>query len=218
MCTLLLSLGKLADTISQLDLPSEYVICALQTGITVISDDLDLVLEGDASPEPDGMSYVWWEANIVRPLILASKRRCVSAEITVAPKTQTLLQFMDQLAENPLGFAVQLHVGESIGVDMVLFLLTLFSKVEVNGQKIFQSSEILSWITAHIVDEAISDRKTVYEEKDTINIVAEANQQDLFLLAEEYMNCWREALDELHGFLNEVVVTDDCVDVACHLL
>jgi len=221
MYTLLISLGKLADNVSQLDMSSEYVICALQAGITIISDDLDKAffsLEETVPADPDGMNTFWWEDNILRPLIAASPNRRLSSEITVAPKTQILLQLMDELAKNPLGFAVQLWVVESIAVEMVLFLLALFAKIEVQGQKVFKSSEVMDWIAAHIEDEAFEDRENVYEDTDMINIAGMGDRQDLFRLAEEYMNCWKEALDELHGFLNEEPVTDDCLDVACHLL
>ena len=220
MYTLLISLGKLADNVSQLDLPPEYTICALQTGITIISDDLEnaFSLKEKAPARPDGMNPVWWEANIVRPLIAASPKKSLSTKITVAPKTQRLFQLMDELAKNPLGFAVQLHVVESLAVDMVLFLLALFAKIEVQGQKILNSSEVMNWIAAHIEDEAIEDQANLYEDTDIINIMGVEDPQDLHLIAEEYVNCWREVLDELHGFLNEEPVTDDCLDVACHLL
>jgi hypothetical protein len=212
--TLLISLGKLADTVCQLDLPSEYTINALQTGITVLSDDLDFVLEEDAPSEPDGMSPLWWEANIVRPFLRASNRK---AEVTVTPKVQRLLQCMNELGETPLGFAVLLRGAESMGMDMVLFLLALFLKVEVKGQKIFKSSEVLNWIGAHLEDKSFETRKTVYKESDTINI-GRVTDQDLSHLAEEYINCWKEALDELYGFLNGGLVTEDCAHVVCHLL
>ncbi len=204
MQTLLISLGKLADNVSQLDLPFDYVICALQTGITVISDDFThtfAALNKKEQPGPDGTHYVWWETNILSPLIRASHQKSLSPDITVAPKIQLLLESMNKLAKNPLGFAIQLRVVESIALDMVLLLLTLFSKIEVQGKKIFKSSDMLSWITAHIEDEGFEEQHTPYENQEAMNIVRAADQKDLFRLAEMYVNRWREAIDELYGFL-----------------
>ena len=217
MFTLLISLGNLADNIDQWDLSSEYTICALKTGITILADDLNTAFL-PLQETPDGMRYVWWEAHILRPLIRASTISRLSSEITLAPKTKTLLQFMNELAKNPLGFAVQLRVVESISLDVVLFLLSLFTKFEVNGQKIFKSSEALSWITAHIEDKLLDDQETLYEDMDRMNMVSTADQKDLFILADEYMSFWRDALDELYGFLDGESTTDDCPDMACHLL
>ncbi|OJW51066.1 MAG: hypothetical protein BGO67_12095 [Alphaproteobacteria bacterium 41-28] len=218
--TLLISLGKLADNVGQWDMPPEYEICALQTGITVILDDLNnafFSLEEIAPTDPDGMNPVWWEANILRPLIAASPKKSLSTA-PISPKTQRLFRLMDELAENPLGFAVQLRITESIIIDMVLFLLALFSKIEVQGQKIFNPSEMMDWIGTHIEDEVSNDWGNVYEVADTVNIVGTEVSQDLFRLAEEYINCWKAALEKLHGFLNEESVTDDCLQLACHLL
>jgi len=192
-----------------LDLPFEYGRSALHAGFT----------EEDLSTDPDGLHYLWWEANIITPLIAASKPRRFSSEAIVAPKIQKLLQVMEELGKNPLGFAVQLWVVESVGIDMILFLLVSFAKIEVDGEKLFKSSEVMNWVAAHIEDDSITDQRICYGDHKTIPILETMmDQNDLFILAAEYTHCWKDALDELYGLLYRETLIDDRSKVACHLL
>jgi len=206
MVTVLINLGELADKVNQLDFPSEYAISALKTGITIISEDLNNVFteyEEKASIDPDGMHYVWWEKSILKPLLAATNNKKLSSKIKSSPKTQQLLQEMNKLATHPLGFAVQLYVVEIIALDMVLAFLPLFASIEVDGQKIFKSSEIISWIMEHIQDESIPQGRALHEDNELINSMSTIkDRNDLFLLAQNYIECWSETLMEFGELLN----------------
>lgn len=204
--TVLISLGELADKISQINFPPAYVIRALQTGLTIISDDLNTIFserEGNTSKDPDGVNDSWWEKIILRPLLAVTKNKKLPSKITGSPKIQKLLQEMNKLAQHPLGFAVQLYVVEVISLDIILALLPLFARVEVDGQKIFKSSEIISWMMAHIQGESVPQQRVTHEDNRILNIVSTVeNQQELYRLAQDYVRSWGEALTEFEALFD----------------
>ena len=206
MITVLMSMGELADKVNQLDFSPEYAISALKIGITVVSDGLNKVFserEKEASKDPDGVNYIWWETSILSPLIAATKNKSFSSEMTISPKAHKLLKEMNKLAKHPLGFAVQLYVIEAISLDIILAFLPLFSRVEVNEQKIFKSSEIISWMMAHLQDELIHIQQPTHDDNGMVNTMSTAkDQEDLFLLAHDYIQCWGEVLEELGELLS----------------
>jgi len=189
--TVLKNLEEFAGKINQLNFSPEYVIGALQTGITILSKDLNntlSMLEEKTTKSPDGMDSIWWEENILNPLLAATKDRSLFLNLKASPQTQQLLQEMNRLSQNPLGFVVQLYVIESISLDAILAFLPIFSKIEVEGQRIFNSSKIISWIMFHIENESVYHHQKTQGDKGMINIISSReDQKELFSLAQDYI-------------------------------
>lgn len=205
MFTVLTGLGVMAEKINELDFPSKYAMRVLQTGIAVISDDLNNVfpaLAEKAPSGPEGAHYIWWENSILVPLLEAGHKKSLPIPI-ISSKTKRLLQNMNKLSKNSLGVAIQLRVVEAIALDIVLAFLPLFSKTSLDTQPIFQSRENLSWITAHIKAEVIHHRQVTHDDNGVMNIVNTIKEQEeLFFLAEEYINSWKGVFEDFYAFLD----------------
>ena len=193
MFTVMTSLGEVVDKISPLNFPREYTKSSLEPDAANLSNDLN----------PDGLCSIWWEKNILDPLRVATNYKNLDAQITVSPKTRHLVQEMNKLALHPLGFAVQFYVVESLAGDIILALLALFTKIEVNGQKMFKSSEVFSWVTAHLQDETLPYQRKTPKDKEILSIFSTIeDQKDLFQLTQAYIKSWSNVLDEFYGFLD----------------
>ncbi|GHH72910.1 hypothetical protein GCM10017673_28570 [Streptosporangium violaceochromogenes] len=197
MFTTISSLGVMARRFTAQEAPDHEVLGAFQTAYRVIGDDLDNFAPEFSAVSPRGVAgihYVWWRDSIVAPLeaVIPGAGREARPPDGVAG----LLRNMDDLAGSPLGAAVQLRVVETIALDIAVAFRRVFSKVCVDGRKVFPSPESLAWIDSHIKAEtghaeSVSDHET----GTTVMAESEEERAELLRLATEYARNWALALD-----------------------
>ncbi|WP_393055553.1 DUF6202 family protein [Streptomyces sp. LN549] len=205
MFSTLAGLGTMARTFSTREAPTRDLLGAFQTVYQVIGDDLD-----NAAPEfsavaptgPAGIHYIWWDDTIVAPLASrlgpAAQR---SAEDLPGPVVD-LLTNMERLADSPLGAAVQLRVVETIALDIAVGFRRMYSKVWVDGEKVFGETSQFAWIDAHIKAETVHAAQVSDEETGmTMMVTTEAEAAEFERLVAEYVDSWSGALECFAGRL-----------------
>lgn len=202
MFTTLRSLATLSYKLAQLDDPSDDALAALQTGIKVISDDLNNNHDAfsSAAPKgPRGIHYKWWHNDIVMPL--ANK---LEENITSMPLSKNITQLiagMNKLADDAFGFAIQLRIVEAIALDIAVSFRSIFANTVCNNQKLF-TRENLSWIIAHIKAEVTHHEQVADVENGTAFIATSLEEQEYLLKTmAKYADLWSNALQDFHGFL-----------------
>lgn len=207
MFSTLSSLAKLSESLEQSADPSNDVLKALQTGVKVISDDLNNnhpVFARFAPAGPDGIHYKWWRKDVVFPL--ADKLFILSwDQIPLSENIAKLIAGMQELAREPFGFAVQLRVVEAIALHIAMAFHKILIGVEHQGQKIYGKRSALAWITAHIQAE-VTHHSQVTDTQDGMSYVAtNVEEQHQFLATLDwYSELWSHALNDFYVFMNTV--------------
>jgi hypothetical protein len=206
MFTTVASLGVLARRFSTAIEPDKDVLGAYQTAYLVIGDDMANLapMFGVAPKGPAGVHYVWWAETITAPLI-----KCVgqTADDVAGERREgvaALIANMERLAEAPLGAAVQLRVVEAIALDIAVAFRRIYSKIEVDGAKLYRESGALDWIDSHIKAET-SHASSVTDDEAGMTFMAstEAEREEFARLAEEYTASWARALADFDAVLEE---------------
>ncbi|MEW9513666.1 DUF6202 family protein [Streptomyces bacillaris] len=207
MFTTVASLGLMARRFHHESAPDQEVLGAFQTAYLVIGDDLANLAPEFSAVSPKGVSgvhYVWWEDSILKPLTGEVSHADAAAAEQLPPGVQALLANMEQLADSPLGAAVQLRVVEAIALDIAVAFRRVYSKVRVNGDSPYTEDKTLSWIDSHIKAETVH-AKSVSDDETGMTVIASTAQEraDLLTLAEEYAGNWAMALNEFADALAE---------------
>lgn len=192
-------LGVMAEKMRHEGTPDDQALYVLQTAFGVISDDLNNVYPtfSKVAPKgPKGIHYRWWEESILVPL-----KKIVKKIPPLSAGAKLLIAEMNKLSANPFGVAVQLRVVETLALDITVAFLSVFSKVEHQGKKIFDDTSKL-WITAHIEAETIHNQQVSNEIYGMAKIAFTRSEQDQMLsLVQNYASAWRFALKDFAKFL-----------------
>lgn len=204
MFTTFRSLSKLAESLELCNNPSEDVLTAFQTGIHVISDDLNnnhSAFAEVAPCGPRGIHYKWWHNDIVKPL--AQKLDInLTRNIPLSPNIDKLIQGMRQLANESFGFAVQLRIVEAIALHIAIAYRDIFSNLTFEDKKLFSNRKELAWITSHIKAEVTHHSQVSDNESGMVFVATTLNEQRQFLeMIEWYATLWENALNDFYQFL-----------------
>ncbi|MEV6409933.1 DUF6202 family protein [Kribbella sp. NPDC051718] len=200
MFTTIASLGTLSARLATGDEPDREVLGAIQTAYSVIGDDMANVAPDFSAVAPAGAAgvhYVWWADTIVAPLAEHLGDEAVLAAAELGDGVTALIAGMQQLASAPLGGAVQLRVVEAIALDIAVAFRRIYSKVTLGETQPYRAPGALAWVDSHVKAE-ISHSKSVSDDETGMTAMAatKEEQEEFFLLAEEYTANWARALDE----------------------
>lgn len=198
--TTISGLGCLAKKVGREVNPNQRLLSVMQTGFQIISDDLgnNRTLFPDSPHGHQSIHYKWWEDTILTPLSVYIDIQ----KMNLTHATAFLIKKMQKITKNYLGVAVQLRVVEAIAQDICLAFLAIFSKVEYQGKKIFNSEKDLAWIYSHIEAETIHHRQVCDEESGMGRVVLTLeDKRNMLALAHEYACAWSNALNNLAEFL-----------------
>ncbi len=206
MFTTLRSLSKLSEYLEACENPKDEMLAALQTGIHVISDDLNNnhpAFAQVAPHGPRGIHYKWWQNDIVMPLAKILNTDSW-ASLPLSTNIKQLLLGMDSLASEPFGFAVQLRVVEAIALPIAIAFRDIFSNVSYAGKKIFPNRMALAWIISHIKAEVTHHSQVSDNENGMAYVATTFNEQQQFLqMTKHYADLWETALNDFYSFLLE---------------
>lgn len=194
-------LGNLAEKVQQEKSPSIRLLSVLQTGFSIISDDLNnthAILKVGAPIGPDGIHYKWWENSILSPIV----QLIGFNELNLSSGTTKLLNEMDKLSTKYLGVSVQLRIVETIARDICRSFFLIYSNVEHQGVKIFKTKQELSWITSHITAEEIHQNQVCDSLTGMLSIVTTHDEMnEILLLIQEYSNAWKAIFEDFASYL-----------------
>lgn len=189
-------LGSLAEEISKNSIVRPELLSVLQTGFSIISDDLSnnhFIFNEKAPSGPNGAHYKWWEETIVKPLSLFVNEKVIN----LSPGTNALIKKMQCLSMNYLGVAVQLRVVEAIALDICKAFLAIFSNIEYQNKKVFDDKKDLTWITSHIKAEEIHHAQVCDDVNGMAAIATSLDEQkELLALTREYTRAWIAVLED----------------------
>ena len=200
MFTTVASLGLLASRFNDEAASDREVLGAFQTAYLVIGDDLGNIAPEFAAVSPKGvtgMHYLWWADSIVAPLtgVVDSGQAASAAELPDG--VAALLANMKRLAASPLGAAVQLRVVEDIALDIAVAFRRMYSRVAVDGTKVYGATGALDWVDSHIKAETSHAQSVSDHETGMAAIAATAEERTAMLrLVQEYAANWALALDD----------------------
>lgn len=210
MFTSIAGLGVMASDADIQATPNKNLLKVIQTVFQVIGDDLSNVMPvfRDVAPSgPDGMHYAWWESTIVNPLKATLSESVIDMSDMLGIGAQQLIANMRVLAQDPLGAAVQLRVVEAIALDITVAFKRVFSKVEVDGNRIFTKPEQFLWMDSHIHAE-VEHHKAVSDDDSGTAAIADTpeKQRKMLLLTQQYAQNWNIALNEFADYLPVTVI------------
>lgn len=197
--TTIKGLGKFSDTLNESSDISEAKLKTLQTAVSVIADDLNNMSDIFRKKAPKGIAgihYRWLEAAIITPLYELDD--CgEKPNYKLGGKVTNLLNEMKRITDNPMGFAVQLRIVESIALDISLAFHFIFSALEHEGKKIFADRHALDWTRVHIAAEVIHN-KQVRDEDYGMACIADTpeEQAQIVSMVEPYIALWAGALED----------------------
>lgn len=211
MFTSLAGLGVMAAEADEQTNPNHNQLKAIQTIFQVIGDDLSNLMPvfREVAPKgPEGMHYAWWESTIVNPLKDAVGAPANDTTHLLGPCARALIADMRGLIHEPLGAAVQLRVVEAIALDITVAFKRVFSKVEIDGQRLFTRPEQFQWMDSHIHAE-VEHHKAVSDDDTGTTTVAdtEEKQTHMLRLTQQYAARWNAALGEFADHLS--IATQD---------
>lgn len=200
MFTTVASLGLMATRFNAENSPDREVLGAFQTAFRVIGDDLANSAPEFAAVAPRGVAgvhYVWWADAIVAPLLSAVGEDEAAAAGDLPEGVTTLLAHMGRLAASPLGAAIQLRVVEDIALDIAVAFRRMYSRVRVDGDKLYTAAGALDWVDSHIKAETVH-AKSVSDDETGMTAMAgtDAERIEMLRLVEEYVANWALALDD----------------------
>lgn len=204
MFSTIAGLGEIARAQLATEEPAPNALGVLQTGIRVIADDLDNAAPIFAAKAPsgiDGIHYRWWQTTILQPIVARAPGQ-VSAACRISCATESLANFMRDEAIAPIGAAVQLRIVEAIARDIAIAFRRIFSRLEIDGEKLFPGREDLAWIDTHIKAE-------VGHASDVCRIdsgmawlaVTSGQQQELLATSRRYASLWNDVLKDFANAL-----------------
>lgn len=205
MFTTLSSLGVLSQQLAKTNSCPFGILSALQTGVKVISDDLNNNHPAFAKVAPkgsNGIHYQWWSTEIVFPI--AEKLSLTSwSALPSSENISALLAGMHLLANKPFGFAIQLRLVEAIALEIAIAFRYVFSSTFHEGKRIFETRNQLAWITSHIMAE-VNHHNDVSDMEAGMSSIAATfqEQQDFLITMEWYAELWFKALYDFYNFLS----------------
>ncbi len=206
MFTTIAGLGNMAKEAAEDSAPPSNDLSVIQTLFRVIGDDLNNemhIFRAAAPPGVDGIHYVWWENTVLRPIANRLGRGYYPSMPALPTSVQNLRENMHRLSDSALGTAVQLRVVEAIALDLVIAFKRIFSRVVIDGQKMFPTNDTLAWMNAHIQAE-VAHNKEVSDHDTGMSIIADTDgkQAEMLTLAAEYVTNWNAALNDFAAVLN----------------
>jgi len=200
MFTSIAGLGLMAQEADSQAAPNVNLLKSMQTVFQVIGDDLSNLMpafQKVAPAGPAGMHYAWWESAIVDPLKAALGAPLNDTTHMLPAGQQRLIANMRALAYEPLGAAVQLRVVEAIALDITVAFKRIFSKVQVQGERLFSKPDQFAWMDSHIEAEVEHHKAVSHDDTGTTAIADTATQQArMFNLTQTYAHHWNVALNE----------------------
>jgi hypothetical protein len=205
MFTSIASLGVLARQFSTGTEPDREVLGAYQTAYQVMGDDMSNLAPEFSAVSPkgvDGVHYVWWADSIVAPLVGNLAKAEVEAAATTGDGVAALIADMRQLADEPLGAAVQLRVVEAIALDIAVAFRRVYTKLDGGDTKLYGAPDALDWIDSHFKAEkshanSVSDHETGM----TAMVTTDEDRAEFERLALAYTADWARALDDFDSAL-----------------
>lgn len=203
MFTTLAGLGLLAREADESDKPNINLLKTIQTSFQVISDDLANTMDvfKKVAPEgPEGIHYAWWEKDIVNELRTIVKNRKENEYLP--DNTKILIKNMRKLSSDPLGCAIQLRIVEAIALEITIAFKHIFSKVELDGKKVFSKKEQFRWMNSHIMAE-VEHNKSVSDKDTGTTVIADTKSKKtrMLKLTNEYAAKWNAALNDFSDHL-----------------
>lgn len=200
--TTISGLGCLAERIGKENQPNPKLISILQTGFSIISDDLSNIHPAfhlDAPKGANGVHYKWWEDTILKPVA----KYITNKEIALSVGTEALLDKMNLFAKSFFGPAVQLRVVEAIALNICNAFFAIFKKVQYKGVGIFQSETDLAWIGSHMKVEEIHCEQVSNTTFGMTGIATTIEEIDeLLTLTEDYADAWAAVLNDFSDFID----------------
>lgn len=192
-------LGTLADKILDDEKNSEKRLIVLQTGFSVISDDLNNTnpIFNESAPKGiQGIHYKWWNSSIVEKFF-----NLVNPSINITIETLSLLNKMREISSDYMGAAVQLRVVEAIAFDIAMAFYFLYGSVKHNGQALFSEEDML-WINAHIKAEKIHNHDVSSQNYGMVKIAQNGSEKTRLLkMIDEYCQVWSATLNSFADLL-----------------
>jgi hypothetical protein len=200
MFTSIAGLGLMAQEADSQAAPNLNLLKSMQTVFQVIGDDLSNLMpafQKVAPAGPAGMHYAWWESAIVDPLKAALGAPLNDTSDMLPEGQKRLIANMRSLAYEPLGAAVQLRVVEAIALDITVAFKRIFSKVYVEGERLFSTPAQFAWMDSHIEAE-VEHHKAVSDDDTGTTAIADTVEQQarMFNLTQAYAHNWNAALNE----------------------
>jgi len=197
MLSTIVGLGEIARAELAVHEPAHNALGVLQTGVRVIADDLDNAAPAFAARAPkgiDGIHYLWWEASVLKPIADRSPAD-LRLHCHISAATRALTDVMRLSATSPLGTAVQLRVVETIARDIAIAFRRVFSRLEIDGERLFPGRDDLAWIDTHIQAEVVHARDVRNDETGMASLATSGDQQqELLALTRRYADLWNDAL------------------------
>jgi hypothetical protein len=200
MFTTIAGIGGMARQAELDPAPSEHFLDVIQTAFRVIGDDLNNALPVFKAVAPAGAAgihYVWWERSILRPV---ADRLGLGPSDALPPlpvNVRALQDNMHRLSSSPLGTAVQLRVVEAIALDICIAFKRVFSRVAIDGTRVFTTADQLAWMNSHIQAE-VAHNEEVSDHDTGMTSLADtaAKQKEMLRLTAEYVRNWNAALED----------------------
>ena len=197
---MLTTLAGLAHTAYALELeeePSISSLSALQTGIEVISDDLNNVHPIFKKYAPEGTSgihYIWLEEEIMRPLALQLEIKDYLNK-PLRNNTTALINGMRDLSQKNFGFSIQLRIVEAIALDVSLALTKILLNVKHAEHKVFRDAASLPWLIAHNKTEREHHEKVSHHENGVPYIITSEKEKAEYLQQTKiYTTLWKKCI------------------------
>lgn len=204
MFTTLASVGQLSYQLSSQNEIPAAILSALQTGVTVISDDLTNhhpAFRKVAPKGPCGVHYQWWNTTITAPL---AKHLAIDrwTDLPISANITNLIQGMHELAVTGYGFAIQLRLVEAIALFIAIAFRDIFTNTVDQSKKIFSERSAINWITAHIKAEVNHHADVSDLSFGMASLAQTPEEQDRFLIhINRYAALWSLALTDFYHFL-----------------
>jgi hypothetical protein len=205
MFTTIAGLGAIARELNAQEEPDRSFLGAFQTAYRVIGDDLCNLAPVFSTVSPQGahgIHYLWWADSITVPLAALAPESPPGGGDGLPEGVTRLMENMTRLADDPLGPAVQLRVVESIALDIAVAFRRIYSKVLIDGQKVFPTAQSLSWIDSHIKAETGHAASVCDDEAGMTALIGSTHDRTrLAAMVEQYALNWSHALHEFSNSL-----------------
>jgi hypothetical protein len=206
MFTTIAGLGVMAREAALHPAPPRQFLTVIQTVHRVIGDDLNNVMPVFQAVAPAGVGgihYLWWEDSVLRPL---AERLGLGPDAPPPLPVNVLAHqnYMHRLTTSALGTAVLLRVAEAVALDICVAFKRLYSRLVIDGARVFPAAEQLAWMNSHIQAE-VAHGKDVSDHDTGMTSLAEtpAQQQELLRLTAECARHWNAALEDFAAALEQ---------------
>jgi hypothetical protein len=205
MFTTIAGLGGMAREAALHAAPPRHFLAVVQTVHRVIGDDLNNVMPVFQAAAPQGVGgihYVWWDDTVLRPV---ADRLGLGPDDPLPPlpaNVRALQENMHRLSTSALGTAVMLRVVEGIALDMCVAFKRVFSRVVIDGSRVFPAAHQLAWMNSHIQAEVAHSQQVSDHDSGMTGIAdTTAKQLEMLRLTDEHTRLWNAALEDFAAAL-----------------